>query len=756
MNIAYIGHGYHEKTKSSQFMIEFLRQHARKVDLFFDYSTIGGAGIDPDAIAQAGYDLIVVWQMEPVAAWFAQRVPDRLVFVPMYDNARHSVAQFWLTFRKSRVLNFSHAWHEFLQPLEVPTLRVQYFPDPSAFSPVDFSAFHGFLWQRGQDIAWPLVKRLSAGTAFASFTLHLALDPGCGESFIPNAEDMQAYNVTLSRWREDHAEIDEILAKSNIYFAPRLYEGIGMSFLEAMARGQCVVASDTPTMSEYMTHGISGLLYDQTNPQALDFSKAVEIGAAARRKVERGFAQWQRDQRELLPEFFFEGREKALAMLKRISLNGPHHCVSAREDRVLTPVSRREGGRRLQGHARADRPNELLVTIAIVTRDACETFAPTLDCILSQTYGNFEVLVVDGASQDDTRALIEDRDETIDYWISEPDQGPYDGMNKAARLAQGRYILFMNAGDLFASERALAEAMEGISETHEPDFVIGHHFYVTKDGIEQFHKANDFESTWRMMREGAYSWPWLSGVPCHQATLTRTALLRDNAYDLSWQIAADHEFMYRMRAKGARFHHCDTTLAIYFGGGFSSQNEALCHLEWWQLARTYGEKSKADLWFGGMHSQISSELARTKIELQQEKNAVKQLNMELEQANINFQKTHIDLQKTNIDLEKTNIIIRQTNIDLQRVNIELEKTNIDLQIANIELEKTNIDLHQTDTALQQTTIDLQETNVARLTAVERVAELERGIDAIERTRVWRAKRWLDKRFNRASRLWRQS
>jgi hypothetical protein len=140
--------------------------------------------------------------------------------------------------------------------------------------------------------------------------------------------------------------------------------------------------------------------------------------------------------------------------------------------------------------------------------------------------------------------------------------------------------------------------MEGISENNAPDFIIGHHICVTKEGVEEFHKANDFADTWRMMREGAYSLKWLSRVPCHQATLTRTALLRENAYDLSWQIAADHEFMYRMRVKGARFHHCDTTLAICFGGGFSSHHKALCHEGWWRLACVCGDKGKADHWFG--------------------------------------------------------------------------------------------------------------------------------------------------------------
>jgi glycosyltransferase involved in cell wall biosynthesis len=597
MNIAYIGHGYHEKTKSSRFMTDFLQQHSRNLDLFADYSTIGGQGIDLVPIVEGSYDLIVVWQMERVAEWLVERVPERLVFVPMFDSACFLKRNFWTKFRNSRVLNFSWALHGLTQKLGIPSLRVQYFPDPSAFRRVDFFDSRGFLWQRRQEIAWPLIKQLSAGNKFARFALHLALDTGYGDPFVPDSEDLRTFNITLSHWCEDRSKIDMLLANSNMYFAPRSREGIGMSFLEAMARGQCVVAPDAPTMSEYMTHGVSGLLYDESDPQPLDLSNAAEIGAGARRKVERGFAHWQRDQCDLLPEFFFCGRKKAYALLRIVSHAGPSEHKDGRKSLASAPVPRMEGGRRLTGRVACDRPEAPLVTVAMVTRDAYQTFCLTLDSILSQTYQNLEVLVIDGGSRDGTLGLIQDKAAELDYWSSEPDQGAYDAMNKAARLARGRYILFMNAGDLFFSERAIAEAMNGISESNTPDFIFGHHVYVTKMGIEEYHRANDFADTWRVMREGTYSWKWLDCVPCHQATLTRTALLQENGYDLSLRFAADHEFIYRMRAKGASLRHCDTTLAIYFAGGISSQNEALCHEEWWRIACTYGDKQRADHFF---------------------------------------------------------------------------------------------------------------------------------------------------------------
>ncbi len=85
----------------------------------------------------------------------------------------------------------------------------------------------------------------------------------------------------------------EALLKSNVFFSPRMREGIGMAFLEAMASGLCVVAPDFPTMNEYIANGTNGILYslDQTSP--LDFSRAQDMGARARETVERGFADWQ-------------------------------------------------------------------------------------------------------------------------------------------------------------------------------------------------------------------------------------------------------------------------------------------------------------------------------------------------------------------------------------------------------------------------------------------------------------------------------
>lgn len=592
MEIAFIGHGYHKRTKSSAFFIDILKEN-NNVTIYFDYTFNSGIGVDIAGILKADYDLIVVFQVETVAQKIAEWLPERLIFVPMFDSACFLPPEFWARLRNSRILNFSWALHVHLQRLEVPSLRVQYFPDPDLFEPVtDFSKLTGFLWQRRQEIAWPTISCLCAGQDFARFNLHLALDPDYGEPHVPDTSDISKFNISISHWSEDRKNTDNILAQANVYFAPRPSEGIGMSFLEAMARGQCVVAPDAPTMSEYMTHRVSGLLYDTRNPCAFEFSSAEKIGVNARRAVERGFMRWRRDRSDLLPTFLFGKYSAAFRMGERASrrlvpVSDPAGAIAPVDP---SPIDRK-GGHHVTSLREQDLP---LVTIAIVVRNGRACFLRTLSSVLAQTYRAKEVIMIDGNSSDGTLDLIRSNSDILHYCKSEPDKGPYDGMNKAADVANGRYILFMSAGDEFANPNALAEAMEEDVMSIDPDFIIGHHIHVTQSGIEELCKAIEFDDTWMALTKELISKNWLRNVPCHRATLTRTALLRGQRYDISYRIAADLEFLCRQRAAGARVHNCDVILTIHFAGGLSSRNEALCHREWTEIVRLYGGQKNAD------------------------------------------------------------------------------------------------------------------------------------------------------------------
>jgi glycosyltransferase involved in cell wall biosynthesis len=245
-----------------------------------------------------------------------------------------------------------------------------------------------------------------------------------------------------------------------------------------------------------------------------------------------------------------------------------------------------------------------LVTVVTVTRNCIDQFGGTIRNILCQDYPNLEIIVVDGRSTDGTLDLICQYADYIDLWVSDEDDGPYNAMNRAADLANGRYIQFMSAGDWYIGEEAVSRAIRNVPP--DTDFIIGHHIYRLLDGTEGLRKANSFETTWRCLTMGKLSYAWLSGIPCHQATLTRTQTLREHKYDTRFRIAADHEFMYRLRCNGARFYHCDTVISLHSSGGFSARNQLRCLDEWIAIANKYGPVGAAEGFFGPARTALVS------------------------------------------------------------------------------------------------------------------------------------------------------
>lgn len=80
----------------------------------------------------------------------------------------------------------------------------------------------------------------------------------------------------------------------------------------------------------------------------------------------------------------------------------------------------------------------------------------TIDSVISQTFKDFEWIVIDGGSTDGSKELIEKYSEYISYWVSEPDKGIYNAMNKGVRVAQGEYLQFLNSGDSLYSHDTLS------------------------------------------------------------------------------------------------------------------------------------------------------------------------------------------------------------------------------------------------------------------------------------------------------------
>jgi glycosyltransferase involved in cell wall biosynthesis len=100
-----------------------------------------------------------------------------------------------------------------------------------------------------------------------------------------------------------------------------------------------------------------------------------------------------------------------------------------------------------------------ILSIITVVRNDPVGLAATIRSVRAQTYPGIEFVVVDGASTDGTSELVRGNACVIDKWVSEPDKGLYDGMNKGKSMASGDFVMFVNAGDTFVSDRAIEQMM---------------------------------------------------------------------------------------------------------------------------------------------------------------------------------------------------------------------------------------------------------------------------------------------------------
>jgi glycosyltransferase involved in cell wall biosynthesis len=196
-----------------------------------------------------------------------------------------------------------------------------------------------------------------------------------------------------------------------------------------------------------------------------------------------------------------------------------------------------------------------IVTVCMNCRDE---LAATLASIRAQTYSTYESIVIDGGSRDGTVEVIESARDWLTYAVSEQDSGIFEAMNKGARQASGDYIIFMNAGDRFAS----ADVLEAL--VRNP--VVRDKRAAIVSGRVQFEIGGQLCDYYRPRKPG----PEGLGLP-HQATFIKAKLQQDNPFDERFRIVGDYEFWRRLQAAGAfDVHYTGQVIAVFGLGGASS------------------------------------------------------------------------------------------------------------------------------------------------------------------------------------------
>ena len=221
-------------------------------------------------------------------------------------------------------------------------------------------------------------------------------------------------------------------------------------------------------------------------------------------------------------------------------------------------------------------------SIITVTYNAAGVIEPTLASVAAQTYGNYEYLLIDGASTDDTVAKAKASGISFSHIVSEPDSGLYDAMNKGIKLATGDYLCFLNAGDSFCApdtlERVVA-ALDGLTEL--PGVIYGETAEVDeqRNFVRMRRLSAPERLNWKSFKKGM--------LVCHQAFFAR----RDIApcYNLEYRFSADVDWCIRVMKESKDIVNTHLIIVDYLQNGLSLQHHRASLIERFNImAKHYG------------------------------------------------------------------------------------------------------------------------------------------------------------------------
>ena len=236
----------------------------------------------------------------------------------------------------------------------------------------------------------------------------------------------------------------------------------------------------------------------------------------------------------------------------------------------------------------------MTITSITCTYNAAGVLRPTLDSVISQTYGKIEHIIIDGNSTDNTVSMAsqyqeESRQRNTGHTVrivSEPDKGLYDAMNKGLAMASGTYLCFLNAGDTLACADTIKHIAGSAMQATKPYSVIYGETDVVDSGgrfIRHRRLRVPGRLTWRSFRHGM--------LVCHQAFYANTEIARQTPYDLRYRISADVDWCIRIMREGERrgmqTHNMERVVCHYLAGGMSIKNHRASLLDRFNIMRRH-------------------------------------------------------------------------------------------------------------------------------------------------------------------------
>jgi hypothetical protein len=201
------------------------------------------------------------------------------------------------------------------------------------------------------------------------------------------------------------------------------------------------------------------------------------------------------------------------------------------------------------------------ISIITVVYNGEKVLERTIESILNQSFRDIEYIIIDGSSTDGTIDIIEKNKNVISQWISEPDGGLYDAMNKGLRIARGEYVIFLNAGDQFYEKTTLSRIFD-----FQGDSDI---FYGETMMVDETDKEIGLR---RLKSPEVLSWKSLINgmLVCHQSFIVHRELAPE--YNLKYKIAADYAWMLECLKRSKSIINTHIIISRFLEGGLNKSN----------------------------------------------------------------------------------------------------------------------------------------------------------------------------------------
>ena len=220
------------------------------------------------------------------------------------------------------------------------------------------------------------------------------------------------------------------------------------------------------------------------------------------------------------------------------------------------------------------------ISVITATYNAGKTIEQTIVSVLGQEYDNLEYIIIDGASTDNTMDIVKSykNDLRLKY-ISEPDNGLYDALNKGVKLASGDYVEILGADDCFISSRVVSLVVNELA--HDTDIYSGLEYAVEEESKYQCTIGDNHIARNKNKYKG--------GMIAHAAMFVRRELLLKYGFDTTYKIAADYKFFLQCYYDDeVKFQFSDLYIAFFSLSGISSTGNLECRNEDERIYRELG------------------------------------------------------------------------------------------------------------------------------------------------------------------------